>query len=212
MRLTSAPTPEEDDVARDSGPFMRMEVRSEAPETNSIRYPESSGRMPELAPIYAPNVRSANPPSGAPAQASTQSGQAGRAAGSYQGGYLQGVYWPYRYQPYESGSRWAYPYWPYENNVYWQGSPWPYERAENQPRKYETLRAVTLDPQVSSSVSGEPLSEDERAELEMWRRLSEMPVEVTFYGQEAFVQWGGSSARIPVPKDGKIQIKLSPQQ
>lgn len=208
VRLSSdSPYPEENDVVQNNNThFMQMEVRAEAPETNSIRYPESSGKMAELAPIYAPNIN--------PTDASARGGvRSGAQTDTYKGGYLQGVYWPYRYQPYTSGSRWSYSYWPYENNVYWQGSPWPYERgSENQSRRYEAPEAVTLDPRMSAVSSGEPLSDDERAELEMWRRVGDMPIEVTFYGQEAFVRWGGSAVRVPVPKDGKIQIKLSPRQ
>lgn len=131
---------------------------------------------------------------------------------SYQGQYWQGVYWPYRYEPYQTaqGAYWPYRYWPNENDAYWQGSRYPYERGARTPRQYNG--EASLSPSAAGVPSGSgPLSPDERAELEMWRNLSSAPVEVIFYGNEAFVKWNGAASRIPVPKNGKIQIKLSPQ-
>jgi hypothetical protein len=124
--------------------------------------------------------------------------------------HYQGVYWPYRYQPYaqEQGSHWPYQYWPYPNNLPWQGSNWPYARQVGVPQQY--VMPGGPETQMSPTISGAPLSNNERGELEMWRKLSQSPLEITFYGTEAFVKWANSAARIPVSRDGKIVIKLSP--
>lgn len=159
---------------------------------------------PELAPVYMPqtypsdprfiNQTIPNPSKGTP----TPNGQE----------YWQGVYWPYKYKPYEQGSYWPYKSWPYENDAPWQGSNFPYVQGARQQRDYGTL-SPSAGPTGAPSQTG-PLNEDERAELEMWRRLSAQPIEVTISGKDAFIRWAGSGSEIPIPKDGKIQIKLSP--
>lgn len=56
------------------------------------------------------------------------------------------------------------------------------------------------------------LNDGERAELEMWRRLASNPIYVTLQGHEAYVEWNGAASRIPIPPNGKIQIRLSPMR
>lgn len=106
-----------------------------------------------------------------------------------------------QYQPRHFGG--VMPYngtWPW----YWS-SYYPYNYYNYFYNSSHTFPPVPFTPPDPSGLTSE-----ERAELEMWRRLARNPIYVTFEGNQAFVEWAGAASRIPIPPNGKIQIKLSP--